>query len=276
MLRAIPSRAVFIAAFVLCCLEVSAAELKPRTRDAFDRYVRLAEETIDKEESPGGTFLFIDSLPEKDHSSALARLQKGEVVVERRVTQDAGKPIDVPDGMVHHWLATVFVPGGSIETALKLLQDYNDHSEIYAPDVQRSKLLERKGNDFRVYYRLRRKKVVTVVMDAYYDVHYRPIQDGRGSSRSYSTKIQEVENPGKSDEKVLPPDTGNGFMWRLNTYWRYQERDGGLYIQCEAISLSRDIPAVLAWMIGPYVESVPRESLVFTLGRTRERLLPSH
>jgi hypothetical protein len=276
MLRAIPSRTVYIAAFVLCCLEVSSAELKPQTRDAFDRYVRVAEGTIDKEESPGGAFLFIDSLPEKDHSSALARLQKGEVVVERRVTQDAGKPVEVPDGMVHHWLATVFVPGGSIETTLKLLQDYNDHSQIYAPDVERSKLLERKGNDFRVYYRLRRKKVVTVVMDAYYNVHYRPIKDGRGSSRSYSTKIQEVENPGKSDEKILPPDTGNGFMWRLNTYWRYQERDGGLYIQCEAISLSRDIPAVLAWMIGPYVESVPRESLLFTLGRTRERLLASH
>jgi hypothetical protein len=276
MPRTIPARTALVAALLFSCPLVNSAELKPQTRDAFDHYVRIAEETIDKEEAPAGTFFFVNSLPERDRSSAVARLQKGEVVVERRVTQDNGKPIAVPDGMVHHWLATVFVPGGSIDALLKLLQDYNHHSEIYTPDVERSKLLERNGDDFRIYYRLRRKKIVTVVMDAYYDVHYRQVKDGRGSSRSHSTRIQEVENAGRSDEKVLPPGDGNGFMWRLNTYWRYQERDGGLYIQCEAISLSRDIPAGLAWMIEPYVESVPRESLVFTLGRTRERLLRPH
>jgi hypothetical protein len=258
---------------VLSILAAPAEELKPATREAFDRYVQLSEQIIAKEESPGGAFLLVDGLPEKDRSAAMVQLQKGETYVERRATRDGGKPFHIPDGMIHHWTGTVFVPGGSIPAALKMLQDYDRHSQIYSPDVQRSKLLERKGDDFRIYYRLRRKKVITVVMDAYYDVHYGPVQDGRSASRSYSTKIQEIEHPGESNEKAQPPDDGNGFMWRLNTYWHFLERDGGVYIQCEAISLSRDIPTGLAWMIGSYVESVPRESLVFTLGRTRERLL---
>jgi hypothetical protein len=65
----------------------------------------------------------------------------------------------------------------------------------------------------------------------------------------------------------------SGYLWRMNTYWRYLERDGGTYIQCESVSLSRSIPAVIAWLIRPYVESVPRESVAFTLGTTRKTLM---
>jgi hypothetical protein len=255
---------------------VNSAHLEPQTRSAFERYVHLSEREIAREQAPGGTFLFIDSLPQNDLAAALARLQRGEVVVERRVTTDDGKPIPVPGGMIHHWLGTVFVPGGTIAAALKILQDYDHHAQLYTPEVERSKLLERSGDSFKIYYRLRRKKVVTVVMDAYYDVHYGPVNDGRSTSRSFSTSIQEIEDPDTPSEKALPADDGNGLMWRLNTYWRYEERDGGLYIQCEAISLSRDIPSGLGWMIGPFVESIPRESLMFTLGRTREYLMASH
>ena len=61
-------------------------------------------------------------------------------------------------------------------------------------------------------------------------------------------------------------------MWRLNTYWSYEERDGGLYLQIESVSLSRSIPTGLGWAIGPFVESVPRESLEFTLHKTCEAL----
>jgi hypothetical protein len=251
----------------------SAEELKPATREAFDRYVQISEQVIAKDEAPGGTFLLVDGLPENDRSAAMAKLRGGDVYVQRRATLDQGKPFHTSGGLIHHWAGSVFVPNANIPKALKMLQDYDRHSDIYAPEVQRSKTIEHNGNDFRIYYRLKRKKVITVVMDAYYDVHYGPVSNGRSTSRSYSTKIQEIEHPGQSDEKAQPPDDGNGFMWRLDTYWHLLERDGGLYIQCEAISLSRDIPTGLAWMIGSYVESIPRESLVFTLGRTREWLL---
>lgn len=266
-----------MAASALCLLSLfptaSAEDLKLATREAFERYVQLSEQVIAKEEAPGGTFLLVDGLPENDRSAAMAKLRAGDVYVQHRATLDQGKPFHISDGLIHHWAGSVFVPGANIPKALKMLQDYDRHSEIYAPEVQRSKTIEHNGNDFRIYYRLKRKKVITVVMDAYYDVHYGPVSDGRSTSRSYSTKIQEIEHAGQSDEKAQPPDDGNGFMWRLDTYWHFLERDGGLYIQCEAISLSRDIPTGLAWMIGSYVESIPRESLVFTLGHTRDWLL---
>jgi len=249
------------------------AQIKGETRMAFERYVQITEQRISKQEASDPASVFIDSLPLEDRSNAAGRLSKGDVVVEFRLTRDEGQAIDVPGGMVHHWVAVVFVPGVTIAQALALLQDYDDHYKIYAPEVERSKLIARQDDDFQIYYRLRRQKVVTVVLDAYYDVHYGRIRDHYSWSRSHSTRIQEVSNPGDKDEKVLPPDDGNGFLWRLNTYWQYLERDGGLYIQCEAISLSRDIPAGLGWLIGPYVETVPRESLVFTLCNTRAQFL---
>jgi hypothetical protein len=264
-----------------CCLALVIAgwqglgsvQLRPATGDAFDHYVKITEQRIRLEEMSATASLFTDSLPPQVRPDAAARLGKGEVVVETRLTKDGGRTIEVPGGLVHHWVGVVFVPGVTIPQTLALLEDYDDHSKIYAPDVERSKLVARRGDDFQVYYRLRRQKVVTVVMDAYYDVHYGALHSPYTWSQSRSTKIQEVSNPGRKDERLLPPDDGMGFMWRLNTYWQYLERDGGVYIQCEAVSLSRDIPTGLGWMVGPYVESVPRESLVFTLGRTREQLL---
>jgi hypothetical protein len=109
-------------------------------------------------------------------------------------------------------------------------------------------------------------------MDTDYDVFYEAVSPTRERSRSISTRIQEIENPEEKNEKAKPVDDGNGFMWRLNSYWRMEERDGGVYIQCEAVSLSRDIPPGLGWLIKGFVESVPRESLMFTLGKTREAL----
>jgi hypothetical protein len=254
------------------CSTAYANELKKPTVDAFNRYVQLTEARIAREEGSEGMFLSVDDLTMEQRSIAIQRLKTGEVVIDRMLTTDGGKVIDIPDGMIHHWRAVIFAPGATLKQALALVQDYSHHDKYYAPDVQRSNLIKREGNKFSIYYRLRRKKVITVVMDTYYDVTYGPIVGKRTTSRSYSTKIQEIKNPGEPNEKALPPDDGTGFMWRLYTYWRFEERDGGLYLQCEAVSLSRDIPTGVGWMVRPFVESVPRESLMFTLGKTREEL----
>ena len=268
------TRVYFLLGLSLLLCKTAFAELKPETRQAFEHYVHITEQRISSDEASDSAPLLIDDLSQHGNSDVWARLRKGEVVVESRLTRDgSGHLITVPDGMVHHWVGIVFVPGLNIRQTLELMQDYDGHNRIYAPEVERSKLIKREGDDFQIYYRLRRQKIITVVMDAYYNVHYGPIRNQQTWSRSYSTKIQEVSDPGQKDEKDLPPDGGTGYMWRLNTYWRFVERDGGVYIQCEAISLSRSIPMGLGALIGPYVESVPRESLIFTLGRTREQLL---
>ncbi len=248
-----------------------ARRLTPATVAAFDHYVALTERRM-AEDAAAGRFPWPDGLPQGQREPLLARLQRGEVVTERLETYDQGRPVSVPDGMIHHWRGIAFIPGATLARTLALLQDYDNHSKTFAPDVERSRLLSRSGDDFKVYLRLRRKKVVTVVLNTEYDVHYTMLAGGRAASRSYSTRIAEVRNAGQSDEAEKPVGDDSGYLWRLYSYWSFWQRDGGVYVQLEAISLTRDIPAGLGWLIRPFITSVPRESLAFTLGRTRQAL----
>jgi hypothetical protein len=149
-------------------------------------------------------------------------------------------------------------------------QNYDEHSRIYAPRVLRSKLIQHDGDDFKVFLRLRDKNIITVVLDTDYDVHYVRLDPARAYSNSYSTRVAEVERVGQQDEDEKPVGHDNGYLWRPNSYWRFWEHDGGVYVQLEAISLTRDIPEGLGWLIRPFITSIPRESLVFTLNHTRE------
>jgi hypothetical protein len=246
--------------------DVDAAKLASRTLAAFERYVALTEERRSGESDKG--FLWIDRTSEARRRDALARLARGEVVVERLETKDRSRDINAPDGMIHHWVGTVFIKA-PVSEILPVLQDYDHHDRLFAPAVARSALRSRSGDDFKVHLRFLRKKVVTVVIDTENDVRYARPREGRAEFRAYSTRVSEVENAGLKEEIVKPPDEGRGFMWRLNTYGRFEERDGGTYAEFETITLSRDIPFGLGWVIGPFVTSVPRESLAFTLERLR-------
>ena len=229
-----------------------AAELRPETAQAFERYIRETETRLEPRTGPSGTFLWADELAERRE-----RVRAGQIMIESR----GGDTISVPGGLIHDWTGAVFIPGTTLERTLALVQDYDHSKDFYKPEVIDSRLIERSGNVFKVYLRLRKKKVITVILDSYYDVRYYPLDAARCHSRAYSTRIAEV-----------PPGEDHGFLWRLNSYWRFQERDGGMYVECEAISLTRDIPAGLAWLIEPIVKSLPQESLANTLLKTREAL----
>ena len=84
-----------------------------------------------------------------------------------------------------------------------------------------------------------------------------------------------MEGAGSQNETILPPDTGFGFLWRLYSYWRFQQKAGGVFVECRAISLSRNVPLGLGWMIEPIIQKLPRESLINTLDSTRRALTPS-
>ncbi len=241
-----------------------AAELRPETVQAFEKYIRETEARLDLRLRPGNRFLWTDEDPNR-----LARLRHGQLAVENRGGQDT---IAVPGGLIHDWMGAVFIPRATLARTLALMQDYGHNQDHYKPEVLASRLLSRNGNEFKVYLRLMKKKVVTVILDTEYDVHYFPLDAARCHSRAYSTRIAEVENPGKPDERALPPGAGHGFLWRLDTYWRFQARDGGVYVECEAVSLTRAIPAGLGWLIEPIIRSLPRESLANTLLETRTAL----
>ncbi len=244
-------------------LNVSADQLKPQTVAAFDRYVQLTEYRMANDLRQGS---FLEGDPD------LARLKQGEIIVERLHTEDAGQSVAVPNGLIHHWRGTMFVPGATLQQTLDFLEDYDNQYKFYAPDVERSKLIHRNGNDFKIFLRLRKHKVITVVLNTDSDVKYTLIGPDRAASESRSTRIAEVENAGKPNESEKPVGNDSGFMWRLNSYWRFLQSDGGIYIQLEAISLTREIPAGLNWLIGPFVTSIPKESVTFTLSHTRDAL----
>lgn len=246
-----------------------AADLQPRTVAAFDRYVQATEA-----QATSDPFLLVDRLPESERRKALAELGEGQVFMGRVATREGGKVLDVPGGLIHHWVGTVFVPGTTVDQALGLLQDYDRHEEVFRPNIARSKLVSRDGDMFRVFLRFHMKKVITVVVNTDNEARFSRLASDRAQSRIYSLRVAQVENPGTPEEREHPVGRDGGFLWRLYTYWRFLERDGGTYVQCEAISLTRGIPIGFGWLIGPFVTSIPRESLAFTLARTRTSLGP--
>ena len=246
--------------------------LKPETLAAFDRYASITDARFRQELAPGASFLAIDALSEDARGSAYQSLKSGAIRIERLETLEGGKPIRCPDGMIHHWIGTIFIPGATLKDVLLLVQDYDRQSQVYSSDVERSRTISRNGDDFHILLRFRRKKVITVVLDTEHAVQYTRLDATHAASRSVSTSIREVENAGTPKETVLPADSGGGYLWRINAYWKFMERDGGTYVQCETISLTRDIPTGLGWLVGPFVTSIPRESLSFTLEATRKAL----
>jgi len=250
-------------------------KLKSETQSVFEHYVQLTQERNDAELKRGAAFLRIDELPEKERRAAEDSVRAGNENIEKRQTLDAGKEIRCPDGLIHHWEATAYIPGVKVDEVLKVLEDYDHHSEYYRPDVEQSKTLQHDGDHFQAFLRFKRKKVVTVVLNTTHDVNYFRDSPMRAHSRSSASKIAQVENPGKSDEKEKPVGDDDGFLWRMETWWRVEEKDGGVYIQSEVVSLTRDIPTGLGWMIGPFVSSIPKESLVFTMEATRKAVLIS-
>lgn len=259
---------VFLA--VLNAGETSASELKPRAVKAFQHYEELTEARIRNELSTPGQFLYIDTLPEGQREEEIARLKSGQVYIRSLNTRDNGKKIDIPDGLVHQWLAIGFIPKARLEQVLQVTQDYAHHAEFFKPDVQRSELLNRDGEHFRVYFRFYRHTIVTAVYNTEFDIAFTQSDPARLYSFAKAVRIAEVRNPGEKDERELPVGNDRGFLWRLDLYTRYVEADDGVYVQIEFLGLSRSVPAIFAWLVNPYVHSVPREYLTNYMGQLRK------
>ena len=260
-LKAENSILIAIAALLIASNGLFAQETT--TTEAFDQYVATAEGRIAQQRNSGR--LWMESQSPARREEFERRIRRGEVVVER-----AGKGTqEIPGGLIHDWTGMAFIPNARVAQVVALVRDYNQTAKYYSPDVEQSRLLSANGDDMQVFMRLRKHKVVTVVLDTEYDVHYGRIDAAHWYSVSRSTRISEIENPGTPNERALPSGHDHGFMWRLNSYWLFEQVQDGVIVQCEAISLTRDIPAGLGWMVGPFVSSIPRESLEFTLRATR-------
>jgi hypothetical protein len=263
----------FVAVVLIACLaapDAAGATLQPQTLRAWGTYVQLTEKRIASELDGQRSFLAMDFKSASDTARMRSVHRSGQVYVEKLKTFDAsGKDVGVDGGMIHHWFGSVFIPNITTERLIQWIQDYDQHSR-YFKEVERSRLVSREGDTFRIFLRLVREKIVTVRYNTDHTVIYRHHDPARVSSRSFTTKIAELENAGTPSEVEKPIGDDRGFFWRLNSYWRFREEAGGVIVECESISLSRSLPFGLGWLIKGFVESVPRESLQTTLLSIRE------
>lgn len=222
---------------------------------------------------PGGAYLYPDRLDPAMRSSIYDQLRRGDVFVTRLTTTSQGHQIQIPKGLIHHWVAVAFIPNMDLSNAVRVAQDYSHRTEVYKPDVIASKLLWHNGNDYKIFLRLFQKKFTTVVLNTEYEIHWTEIDSKRAYSTAYSTRIAEAKDPNNPNGPELPVGNDHGYLWRLYTYWRFEQKDGGVYMQCEVISLTRDIPFGLGWLIRPLVTSIPKQTLTRALMQTRAEII---
>jgi hypothetical protein len=237
-----PIRRLFLPALFAAAL--AHAQPKPEARAKYDAYVRATEDRIQREiHSP--TWLWPEAL------------RSGQVVVE-----PSAEPgyTDIGGALIHDWRGAMFIPGVKLGQVASFLQDYPDHQNYYRPEVVDTQLLSHNGNDWVIHYRLVKHYIVSVVLDVEQTVHYEPLGETRLASRSDATRITEIR---------AKPGRDHGFLWGLNTWWRLEEKDGGVYVECEMVSLTRSPPAGLGWLINPIIRTLPRDSLARLLTATR-------
>ncbi len=257
-LRALIVRLLYLSFLVAPSLS-HGAELKQKTLIYWNAYLDTARPQMISQ-TP---FLWVDQEPER-----LQRVRDGEILVSS-VGKENPKPVH--SGLIHDWLGAAFVPNASIKDVLAAARSYSNYKEYYKPTVVDSKLLSSDGPCERYSMRVVNKEVVAeTALDMEYETCYFKIDDGRWYSTTHTTRVQEIRHHGRPDEEELPPDHGSGYIWRLYSVARFEQRDGGTYVEVEAIALSRDIPIALRWVANPIVRRVSRNSMLVSLQQMRK------
>jgi hypothetical protein len=253
-----------------------AAELKRETLSAWAAYVRATEDRIGRELSSGGRFLVLDFQAPDAAAAEKNELRNGRIPVARMDSlDDKGSPIEVPDGMIHHWRGSVLIPGVDLDYVLTRVENPVSQ-EIRQEDVLQSAVLERGDGYLKLYLKLQRSKIVTVVYNTIHEVRYERRPNDQAWSSSKAVKIAELSHPNSPEENEKPAGKDHGFLWRLNSYWRYRQVDEGVIVECESLSLSRSIPRLLEYFVRPIIDRIARESMERTLASMRDRIVRSH
>jgi hypothetical protein len=267
------SRALLAAVIVILpSAHAAAAELQPATLRAWTAYVDATERRIASELASAKGFLALDFQPPAEAKSERQSVLSGQIPVTRIETAGpGGAKIEVAGGMIHHWRGSVFIPGANLDQVLARVTNPTVE-DTRQEDVLKSSVLEHGPDSLRIYLKLQRSRFITVVYNTEHQVQVRRYGKTRASSTSVATRIAELEMPNSVQERERPPGQDHGFLWRLNSYWRYEQVPGGVLVECESLSLSRNVPAVLEAVIRPLIDSTARESMQRTLGSMRGRL----
>jgi len=239
------------------------AELQPAAQSAWQAYVRTADMHMQTRADAGAPFLWLDEAPSRKRC-----VRDGAILV---LPGTGNGTQAVPGGLIHHWVAAVFILHANLADVLRVVHNYADYKQFYQPAIMDSRLLGcAEGYQSFSMRSLHRVLFVTAVLDSQFVTRDFPMDAKHWYIVADATRVQEVENYGRTNEHVLPPDHGRGFIWRFHTISRYEERDGGVYFEMEVIALSRDIPASLRWLVEPGIARFSQSELMAWLRRKRE------
>jgi hypothetical protein len=242
-----------------------AAELNEQTVVAWENYIASVKTRMQERLNGKSTFLWADEDPARRQ-----QLDSGEIVISPAGNSN---PILVSHGLIHHWIGAVFIPGARMQDLSAVVGDYSRYSVIYRPTLIRAELLN--SSDDEMQFSILWVQKVLFLTAAFYtefNSNYFALNNRRGYMTFSTTRVQQIEHYGEKDERRLPPDEGNGFLWRLVSFARFEERDGGLYLELEVIGLSRDLPGSMRLLLKPVIDHVPRRALTAKLDQTRQAI----
>jgi hypothetical protein len=255
-------RALTLSAVLLLLMGVGlsrAEELKRDTIRAWDDYIENVNTSTAERSAGSRQFLWVDESPETRR-----RVQNGELVITNH------DPRKVPQGMIHHWVGIVFVPNVSLDQVMAVLNGYDRYSDIYKSLIRKSSVIEQSGDSVKVNVLAVQKALsVTAAVETDEEIEIARPAPNRVCITANSSRIQEIANYGKPSEHAFPEDRRPGYVWRALIVERLEQRDGGVYVELETISLSRGIPVEVRWLIKPLTDDLPRKMMTEILDETR-------
>jgi hypothetical protein len=253
---------VFLVSNFLVCAQTQAAELKKETLDNWDDYIQESNSKIRNRLRPDAQFLWIDEMPERSR-----QVRDGKILVSPAVPHI---PKPVASGLIHDWIGASFIPGAKLQDVFSVVRDYDHYKNFYTPTVVDSKSLETDDTVNKFTLLLVNKEAHGKSLESDYEACYLQFTEKRSYGIAYSTRMQEIHNYGHANETKLPPGEGTGYLWRIVSVARFEERDGGVYMELEVIALSRDIPAAFRWIVDPIVRRISKNALLTSLRQTEE------
>lgn len=236
-----------------------AAEPKRDTLRAWDEYVGSVNTSIVERNAEIRPFLTVD-----ESLDAMRRVQNGKLVITNH------DPRKVPQGLIHHWVGVMFIPNASLDQVMRVLNDYGRYSDIYKSLIRKTSVIKQSGDTVKVNVLAVQKAFSTIAaVETDEEIRIARPASNRVCITANSVGIQEIADYGQSGEHAFPEARRPGYVWRALIVQRLEQRDGGVYVELETISLSRGIPIEVRWLIKPLTDELPRKMMTNILEETR-------
>ena len=241
----------FVLGALLVPMTAEAAGPSPDARRSWDRYVAALESA--RGDASRRVGWATDEDP--DGTRTLARLRRGDIDVVRRTLPG----VDVRDATIEHWQGSVLLRGVSLDDVAWRLR--NPDRFPLPPDVRALRVSQRSASGHELYLRLTRSMLVSATYDTWHSVRFVSTSAGRAESVSTTSRVEEVHDAGTPRERRVDATDGSGFLWRMQSRWRFSAVPEGVVVTCESVTLSRPVPTGLGLVARPVITRVARESM---------------